>query len=127
MRFPELNKRDAKALQRGYYEGLQGVTDQNPELRELMADRPTDGQDIWQSGVLVERPDFLGREMQPMWGTYQGGQSFRTNEFGMRDGAYARVKPSKTFRIRPARAVVRGRGRRERRRDLSRAARRGQP
>jgi D-alanyl-lipoteichoic acid acyltransferase DltB (MBOAT superfamily) len=99
MRFPELNKRDAKALQRGYYEGLQGVTDQNPELRELMADRPTDGQDIWQSGVLVERPDFLGREMQPMWGTYQGGQSFRTNEFGMRDRAYARVKPSKTFRI----------------------------
>jgi hypothetical protein len=99
MRFPELNKRDAQALQRGYYEGLQGVTNQNPELRELMADRPTEGQDIWQSGVLVERADFLGREMKPLWGTFQGGQSFRTNEFGMRDRSYAQAKPANTFRI----------------------------
>jgi len=99
MRLPELNKRDAAALQRGYYENLQGVSLQNSQLWELYAQRPTEGQDIWQSGVLRERPDFLARDMRPMFGTFESGHSFRTNRWGMRDRDYALAKPAGTTRI----------------------------
>ena len=99
MRVPELNKRDAAALQRGYYENLQGVSLQNSQLWELYAQRPAEGQDIWKSGVLRERGDFLGRDMKPLFGVFEGGKSFRTNRWGMRDREYALDKPAGVRRI----------------------------
>ena len=99
LRVPELNKRDAAALQRGYYENLQGVSLQNNQLWELYAQRPAEGQDIWKSGVLRERDDFLAREMKENFGIFQSGKSFRTNRWGMRDHDYELAKPTGTRRI----------------------------
>jgi hypothetical protein len=99
LRFPELNKRDAQAMQRGYYENLQGVGNQNSQLWQLYAERPTEGQDIWTSGVLVERDDWIAREMKPLFGIFQAGRSFRTNRWGMRDRDYERAKPAGAFRL----------------------------
>ncbi|MGH7677856.1 MAG: hypothetical protein ACRENU_05270, partial [Gemmatimonadaceae bacterium] len=99
MRVPELNKRDAAALQRGYYENLQGVSLQNSQLWELYAQRPTEGQDIWKSGVLNERTDFLARDMKPLFGIFERGRTFRTNRWGMRDRDYAAEKPAGTHRV----------------------------
>ena len=99
MRVPELNKRDAAVLQRGYYENLQGVSLQNSQLWELYAQRPTEGQDIWRSGVLNERDDFLAREMKPLFAVFERGRTFRTNRWGMRDRDYEQVKPANTYRV----------------------------
>ncbi len=99
MRVPELNKRDAAAMQRGYYENLQGVSLQNSQLWELYAQRPAQGHDIWKSGVIRERDDFLARDMKPLFGIFQQGRSFRTNRWGMRDREYEQSKPDGTRRI----------------------------
>ncbi|HWO87542.1 MAG TPA: SGNH/GDSL hydrolase family protein [Gemmatimonadales bacterium] len=99
MRLPELNMRDAERLTRGYYENLQGVSLQNSQLWELYAQRPAEGQDIWQSGVLQERSDFLARELKPLVGVFQRGRSFRTNRWGMRDRDYELAKPPGTYRV----------------------------
>jgi D-alanyl-lipoteichoic acid acyltransferase DltB (MBOAT superfamily) len=99
LRVPELNKRDAAALQRGYYENLQGVSLQNNQLWELYAQRPAEGQDIWKSGVLREREDFLARDMNPNFGIFEGGKSFRTNRWGMRDRDYELAKAPGLRRI----------------------------
>jgi D-alanyl-lipoteichoic acid acyltransferase DltB (MBOAT superfamily) len=99
MRVPELNKRDAAAMQRGYYENLQGVSLQNSQLWELYAQRPAQSADIWRSGVLNERDDFLAREMKPLFGIFERGKSFRTNQWGMRDRQYDLEKPAGTARI----------------------------
>jgi len=99
LRFPELSRRDLAAMQRGYYENLVNVSIQNGELWKLYAQRPTEGADIWSSGVLVERNDFLAREMRPLFGIFQRGRSFRTNRWGMRDQDYAQLPPADTYRI----------------------------
>jgi len=99
LRVPELNKSDAAALQRGYYENLQGVSLKNSQLWELFAQRPAEGRDIWRSGVLRERDDFLARDMKAFFGIFERGMSFRTNRWGMRDRDYALDKPAGTRRI----------------------------
>jgi D-alanyl-lipoteichoic acid acyltransferase DltB (MBOAT superfamily) len=99
LRAPELNARDAAALTRGYYENLTGVGQHNSQLWELYAQRPANTADIWASGVLRERPDFLAREMVPLFGTYQRGLQFQTNRWGMRDQDYEQVPPPDTYRV----------------------------
>jgi hypothetical protein len=100
LRVPELSKRDAAQLTRGYYENLTGVGTQNSQLWELLAQRPAQGQDIWSSsGVLIERDDWLGREMRPLFVVFQTGVTFRTNRWGMRDRDYEREPPPHTDRI----------------------------
>jgi D-alanyl-lipoteichoic acid acyltransferase DltB (MBOAT superfamily) len=99
LRFPELSRRDLATMQRGYYENLVNVSVQNSELWKLYAQRPAENADIWSSGVLKNRDDFLAKEMRPLFGIYQRGRSFRTNRWGMRDQDYALVPPSNTYRI----------------------------
>ncbi|HXY19262.1 MAG TPA: SGNH/GDSL hydrolase family protein [Gemmatimonadales bacterium] len=98
-RFPELSRRDLATMQRGYYENLINVSAQNGELWKLYAERPTEGADIWSAGVLKDRPDFLAKEMRPLFGIYQRGLTFRTNRWGMRDQDYAQDPPPDTYRI----------------------------
>ena len=99
LRVPELNKSDADALQRGYYENLQGVSLQNSQLWELYAQRPAQTSDIWKSGILQERNDFLGRDMKPFFAMFDRGRSVRTNSWGMRDRDYTKEKPAGVRRI----------------------------
>lgn len=99
LRVPELNKSDADALQRGYYENLQGVSLQNSQLWELYAQRPAQTSDIWKSGILQERDDFLARDMKPFFATFDRGKSIRTNRWGMRDRDYEKQKPAGVYRV----------------------------
>ena len=99
MRMPELNQRDAATLTRGYYENLTDVGTQNSQLWEIYARRPMSGADIWQSGVLHERPDFLARELVPNFGIVLNGVQFTTNRWGMRDRDYAQLPAANTYRV----------------------------
>jgi hypothetical protein len=99
LRLPELNKRDVAAMQRGYYENLQGVSLQNSQLWELYAQRPPQVVDIWKSGIMRERPDYLGRDMKPFFAMFDQGIAIRTNRWGMRDRDYEQQKPAGTHRI----------------------------
>lgn len=99
LRVPELSKRDQARMQRGYYENLTGVGNQNTQLWQLLAQRPAEGQDVWGSGVLRDRDDYLAREMRPMFVVFQGGRTFRTNRWGMRDRDYELVPAPGTWRM----------------------------
>ena len=99
MRLPELNKRDVAAMQRGYYENLQGVSLQNSQLWELYAQRPPQVVDIWKSGIMRDRNDYLGRDMKPFFAMFDQGVSIRTNRWAMRDRDYERQKPAGVHRI----------------------------
>jgi hypothetical protein len=99
MRMPELNQRDAATLTRGYYENLTDVGTQNSQLWEIYARRPMTGADVWQSGVLHERPDFLARELVPNFGIVLNGVTFTTNRWGMRDRDYTLLPAANTYRI----------------------------
>ena len=99
MRLPELNKRDVAAMQRGYYENLQGVSLQNSQLWEVYAQRPPQVVDIWKSGIMRERDDYLGRDMKPFFAMFDQGVSIRTNRWAMRDRDYEQMKPVGAHRI----------------------------
>jgi hypothetical protein len=99
MRLPELNKRDVAAMQRGYYENLQGVSLQNSQLWELYAQRPPQVVDIWKSGIMRDRDDYLGRDMKPFFAMFDQGVSIRTNRWAMRDRDYEQQKPAGVYRI----------------------------
>jgi D-alanyl-lipoteichoic acid acyltransferase DltB (MBOAT superfamily) len=99
LRVPELNQRDARLMERGYYEDLLNVTAQNPALFDVFAQRREDGQDIWRAGVVEETETFLHREMKPLVSVYQRGNSFRTNRWAMRDQDYTQEPPENAYRI----------------------------
>ncbi len=97
LKHPErLNQRDAKMLERGYYEDLTNAARFNPQLAELYSQRPTD----WNAGHAVQKTGgFPPYELIPSQQVEYKGVIQSTNRFGMRDREYERIKPAGTFRV----------------------------
>lgn len=99
LRVPELNKRDAAQLQRGYYEELVGVNRFNGELWNVYARKGEDWPRLNDLGGLRETGDMLRNELNPLIGLMFHGHPFRTNRWGMRDQYYAREPAPGTHRL----------------------------
>lgn len=98
LRNPELSRRDAALMERGYYENLLDVNRMNTQLWEVFMKRP-------RIPLLHETP--VGRLTGDIYKTvlvpsvtmpYHGG-TLSTNRWGMRDRDYAETKPSGTYRV----------------------------
>ncbi|MEK6675434.1 MAG: SGNH/GDSL hydrolase family protein [Planctomycetota bacterium] len=91
-----LNQRDAKMLERGYYEDLTNAARFNVELAELYTERPMD----WNAGHAVRHTGgFPPYELIPSQQVEYKGVIQSTNRWGMRDRDYEMTKPPATFRI----------------------------
>jgi hypothetical protein len=97
----QLNIRDQQQLVKGYYEELLGVESSGSMVWSVRAEEPA----TWRwggksgSGYRVYTHDMRYAVMQPYIDTVDKGQSFRTNQWGMRDQDYDKEKPAGTYRI----------------------------
>jgi hypothetical protein len=93
-----LSQRDAKLLQRGYYEELTGINRFNSQLWELYARRPQETE-LYKLNVYYDTGDFLKKELRPLNQVVFMDKLFSTNRWGMRDKDYTQVPPPDTYRI----------------------------
>lgn len=80
-----LNERDARALERGYYEHLFALPRRNPELHRLYAGQPADWLRIDQTTAWRERDDLLIGELVPGARIRFKGAELSVNRWGQRD------------------------------------------
>jgi D-alanyl-lipoteichoic acid acyltransferase DltB (MBOAT superfamily) len=100
VRVGELNKRDAKLLQQGYYENLIGRNGFSSQLWELQAQRPKDWPFLWQTPIAKWNDStFMRVELQPNVQVVFHGALLTTNRWGMRDRDYTQALPPDTRRI----------------------------
>jgi D-alanyl-lipoteichoic acid acyltransferase DltB (MBOAT superfamily) len=98
LRSQELSRRDAAALERGYYENLLEVRSVNSQLWEVFMKRP-------QWPLLHETPaarqtgDFFGTRLNASTALEYHGAAFHTNRWEMRDRDYDLEKPAGVYRI----------------------------
>jgi len=71
----------------------------NAQLLDVVGTRREDWQEFADVGVMNEREDFLSRDLLPSRSVTWNGQSFSTNQWGMRDQEYELTKPAGTLRI----------------------------
>ncbi|TFG96091.1 MAG: hypothetical protein E4H11_03965, partial [Myxococcales bacterium] len=92
----ELNRGDARILERGYYEDLTDVVRFNPRLAELYAEMPPD----WAAApqILQTPGEYPPYRLLPSADVTFHGAQLSTNRWGMRDRDYAKEKPPNTFR-----------------------------
>jgi hypothetical protein len=97
LRSTDLNARDASLQHRGYYEQL----DMRGQLSALnsVPQAPPGWQSASEAGIIRERADYLSRDLHPSRRIVWNDKVFSTNEHGMRDRWYSRVKPPGTIRI----------------------------
>jgi D-alanyl-lipoteichoic acid acyltransferase DltB (MBOAT superfamily) len=98
-RSERLNERDTVLLERGYYEHLIAVNEQNAELWELYNGKPRDSGPLTLTAAWRKRDDFLLGEFVPGAQLTFLGQPFHINRWGIRDRDYEMAKPAGTFRI----------------------------
>lgn len=97
----QLNTRDQQQLVKGYYEELLGVESSGSMVWSVRSEQP----ETWRwnghagSGYQVETHDLRGAEMRPHINAIDKGQSFITNQWGMRDQEYDKPKAPGTYRI----------------------------
>lgn len=91
-----LNAKDARALERGYYEDLTDLTRFNTELASLYRERPVDWSDI---DAIKQVEGFPPFELMANQETIYKGALVTTNQWALRDREYSLEKPSGTFRI----------------------------
>jgi len=91
-----LNQRDAKMLERGYYDNLTDAARISPQLAELYTGKPADWNE--DAGV-VQTGGFPPYEMSPSTTVHYKGVSQTTNQWGMRDKEYPQTPSPGTFRI----------------------------
>jgi D-alanyl-lipoteichoic acid acyltransferase DltB (MBOAT superfamily) len=98
LRDPQLNDRDARLLQRGYYEDLTTINRLNSQLWQVYSQKPQSQQG---AGNDPHRPtgDFLRREMLPSATIMHKGFSIRLNRWGLRDRDYERIPAPGIHRI----------------------------
>jgi len=96
---PGLSARDARVLERGYYERLLAVGQRNPELRELYTRRPAHWRRIEETELWRTREDFLLGELAPGAEMRFKGAELTVNRWGMRDRFYPLEKPPGTLRM----------------------------
>jgi hypothetical protein len=100
---PRLNLRDAEIRTLGYYEGLLGgertapVAAPAPVEQSLKA--PPDWKSARASGLTMQVDDYRAYDLRPSHSAIFKRAAFNTNEWGMRDKAYAQQKPDNTYRI----------------------------
>ena len=97
----KLNTRDEQQLVKGYYEELLGAESSGAMAWSVRAEQPKtwrwNGQP--ESVYLVKTSDLRGFVMRPHINAVDKGQSFTTNQWGMRDKQYERAKAVGTYRI----------------------------
>ncbi|MFT5084435.1 MAG: hypothetical protein ACI9Y1_002490 [Lentisphaeria bacterium] len=93
----DLNERDRKLLQRGYYEDLTDVSRFNPELQSLYKNKPAD----WtKNNTIVEALDeFPPYKLLPSMTDQFMRKTLTTNSWGIRDKEYSAVTPAHTYRV----------------------------
>ncbi len=93
----KLNERDSRKMERGYYEGLADVATFNGELAERYNGRPTN----WNINPSIRHNEgaYPPYDLYPSVSVPYKGATLSTNEWGMRDKAYTKAKPSGVFRI----------------------------
>jgi hypothetical protein len=98
LRSTNLNRADAAAMERGYYEGLTNVNRFNSQLWEIYANRPAGFLDITGSGLTRLRGDFLQAELARNYRSETEHGVIETNQWGMRDRDYAPLPSDGTVR-----------------------------
>jgi D-alanyl-lipoteichoic acid acyltransferase DltB (MBOAT superfamily) len=96
---PRLNARDAQLLERGYYEHLIAVNQQNAELWQLYSGKPADWVTIAETVAWRNQPNMQLGELVPNTQITWLGQPLRINRWGFRDDDYELAKPPGTVRI----------------------------
>jgi len=96
---PSLNAADAAEMQRGYYEDLIQVDRFNPDLQAMFSKQPANYFDEWRKTLNTKRDDYLGVAMTPSASMVYEGETYNTNEWGMRDKHYTKEKPAGVKRI----------------------------
>jgi D-alanyl-lipoteichoic acid acyltransferase DltB (MBOAT superfamily) len=93
----ELNERDSKLLQRGYYEDLTDVARFNPELQALYNNKPAN----WKiNPLIVQTPGkFPPYRLTPSKSGEFKKAKVTTNQWGFRDHEYTKSKPENTYRL----------------------------
>ncbi|MGI9077243.1 MAG: hypothetical protein ACR2G6_07935 [Gemmatimonadaceae bacterium] len=101
MRFGELNGRDTRLLQQGYYENLVGANRFGTQLWEVYASRPSPKAWPWilHTKAARQTDDFVRAVLNPNVTILFHGAQFSTNRWGMRDKDYPLTPPSGTVRI----------------------------
>jgi D-alanyl-lipoteichoic acid acyltransferase DltB (MBOAT superfamily) len=95
----DLNRQDQDRLQRGYYERIVGVNAFGGQLWRLYAPRPRDWWNLEARGVTERLISPLLSALKPNVRTVINGTAFSTNQWGMRDRDYSRVKPPAVTRL----------------------------
>ncbi len=93
----KLNDRDARRLERGYYEDLIDVSRFNSELASLYSKQPVNWNDAGAS--VAPTGGFPAYALRPSAAVPYKGVIQTTNQWGMRDREYSLHKPPGTFRI----------------------------
>ncbi|HCH63818.1 MAG: hypothetical protein CL927_14570 [Deltaproteobacteria bacterium] len=95
----KLNQQDALTQVRGYYENLLVRNGMMSELAMADVGRP----EVWSTLSNPEHTrktnDLRGSELMPNVTAVHRGETFSTNQWGMRDKEYTKKKPAGTFRI----------------------------
>jgi hypothetical protein len=96
LRNDALNARGLALQRRGYYEEL------DVRRTDMWRWRKAEKAEGWDEGRKVfyrQRSDFLMTEVAPSVSVILGGALATTNQWGMRDRDYAKVKPANAYRI----------------------------
>jgi lysophospholipase L1-like esterase len=95
-----LNARDAALQHRGYYEQLDArATIVGQEALAVVDARRENWKEPAAVGILNERNDLISRDLIPLRHIQWNGNTFSTNQWGMRDREYTLEKPAGTLRI----------------------------
>jgi hypothetical protein len=100
VRYGGLNEADAVNLERGYYENLMAGNRFNGELWNLYMNRPAEWtKSITELGVARPAGNLLSWELVPRSAGRFKGALLRTNQWGMHDKEYSRLRPAGCYRI----------------------------
>lgn len=99
MRTSRLSDRDAKLLQKGYYEDLIGVNQFNGDLWDIYTKRPADWPVLQDTEAARMTNDFRVMELIPSTQINYHGEPLSINRWGMRDKDYEKVPPPNTYRV----------------------------
>jgi hypothetical protein len=99
MRTARLSDRDAKLLQKGYYEDLIGVNQFNSDLWDIYTKRPTDWPVLQDTEAARMTNDFDVMELVPSTRINYHGEPLSINRWGMRDQEYEKIPPPNTYRM----------------------------
>jgi hypothetical protein len=99
LRTARLSDRDAKLLQKGYYEDLIGVNQFNGDLWDIYTKRPSDWPLLQDTEAARLTGDFQVLELIPSTRINYHGEPLSINRWGMRDQEYEKIPPPHTYRI----------------------------